>query len=191
MTIPGWRWCPLTLPELSARGAFGMAIENRCTVTQDGFRGTFHAVHITPIPGQTIKHSFNLYDQITSTVFAVADLSASDRGTGTFLELTAFQHNQSQSDWIDSIQSPVLIQEVELSRTESQETIAALVDFDRKENGLNTATYLGRIGMCFMDDGTTATYRSTAARIGWDGLSKQMPEWLRIGWSEESEWLIR
>jgi hypothetical protein len=76
MTTRGWRWCPQNIPQGAAQGAFHVASTNRCTVTPYGFKGTFASIHIHPLPGQTLIHSFNLYDEVTGDIYAVADCSA-------------------------------------------------------------------------------------------------------------------
>lgn len=194
MTTPGWRWCPQTLSHRSPLGSYGVASTEHCTLTQDGLKGTFTAIRIKPLSGETLMHSFNLYDETTGNVYTVADCIASDRGTGTWLARTAFELGRPQSDWLDSLTSPALLLEVELVKGRTENTVAALVDVDRHRTPIGrtqNVTYLRRAAVTFMDDVTVNSYRSTAEKVGgWENLQGQMPEWLRLGWRERSEWLV-
>jgi hypothetical protein len=190
MTTPGWRWCPQNIPQGSAQGAFHVASTNRCTVTPYGFKGTFASIHIHPLPGQTLIHSFNLYDEVTGDIYSVADCSASDRDTGTFLAQTAVARGHPQSNWLDTIQAPALLLEVDLVRGLGEHAVAALVDVNR-QRGSQAAMYRRRAIVTFLDVTTTEQFKAAAVQAGgWENLQRGMPEWLRLGRSERREWLV-
>lgn len=191
LSDPGWRWCPRDIPQRAALGAYGIASANRCKVTQEGLRGTFNTIRIRPLPGATLNHSFNLYDEMTGSVYAVADCVASDRGTGNFLSRTAFEFGRAQSNWLDSIGKPALLLHAELIKGRTENAVAVLVDVVDETSVPYKATYLRRAAVIFMDDGTAGSYRNTASKCGgWENLQQQMPEWLRLGRSETREWLV-
>ncbi|KIW68242.1 hypothetical protein PV04_04199 [Phialophora macrospora] len=190
MTIPGWRWCPQNIPQGAAQGAFHVASSNRCTVTPHGFKGTFRTIHITPLPGRTLMHSFNLYDEVTGDIYCVAECGASDRDTGTFLAQTAFARGHPQSDWLDTVQAPALLLEVDVVRGQREQAVAALVDVNR-QRGSQNATYQRRAAVTFTDASTTEMFKATAVKVGgWESLQQAMPESLRLGRSERQEWLV-
>lgn len=88
----------------------------------------------------------------------------------------------------------VLLLEVELVKGQTENTVAALVDVDRHRTlsgKTQKGTYLRRAAMSFMDDVTVSSYRSTAENVGgWENLQGRMPEWVRLGWRERSQWLV-
>jgi len=149
-------------------------------------RGTVYGIQITPAIGELLYHTFNLYDEVTGNIYAIADLVSSDKGAGSLTKGDLFQPRaqQTPSNWLDSIRRPALILKNELVRGRTESSIAAIVDVTNETEDILQATYCCRVAVSFMDDVTVLSYQRAVRRIGgYQALARHssMLDELRLG----------
>ena len=194
LSDPGWRWCPQSLSQRTPLGAYSGA--QLCSITPDGLRGEFYGIRIRATPGAVLNHTFNLYDETTRNIYAIADLVASDQGAGSLTAQNLFRPRaqQTPSNWLDSIAAPALIFKNELVRGRTESSIAAIVNVVGEAGGVLRAIYCRRATVSFMDDQTVESYRGAAGRIGGYGAlaaHSSMLDELRLGYAAANRvWVV-
>jgi hypothetical protein len=161
--------------------------------TSEGLLGTYHGIHISPVPNGSLQCFFMLYDQLANVWLVVKDTSATDDGTVSMQDL---EHRPSRTttNWVDIRKCPAVILQQKLPRDGGTScTAGVLVDVQSNLGGVMHAQFCGSVTVTLMPDEQVQQFNASKAAFGGvQGLATAFGQLMRLGHTAGSgqRWVI-